>query len=104
STIDQLPNGRRPIITKWVKSNQFDNVFDWVKTQLAAGAQVYVVTPLIEESETLDVQNAVLIYDRLKEELKPYRIGLLHGRLTNDEKQQVINDFSTNRVQVLVTT
>ncbi|MDN6900347.1 ATP-dependent DNA helicase RecG [Oenococcus sicerae] len=104
STIDELPQGRQKIITKWVKSNQTDHVFDWIKGQLAKGAQAYVVTPLIEESESLDVQNAELIYDRLKSELLPYRVSLLHGRLTNDEKQQVIDDFSNNKTQVLVTT
>ncbi|MFT8916601.1 MAG: ATP-dependent DNA helicase RecG [Oenococcus sp.] len=104
STIDQLPSGRKRIVTRWVKSNQTDNVFQWVKKQIVAGAQVYVVTPLIEESETLDVQNALLVYDQLQTEMAPYHVALLHGRMSNEDKQQVISDFAANKTQLLVTT
>ncbi|MBM7617758.1 ATP-dependent DNA helicase RecG [Weissella uvarum] len=105
SVIDQLPAGRKQIKTEWVRQNGYDNVIAFIKEQLDQGAQAYVVTPLIEESEVLDVQNAQAVYAELAETFAPdYRVGLLHGRMTNDEKEAVMQAFKANQFQVLVST
>lgn len=105
SIIDQLPAGRKQIKTEWVRQSGYEKVLDFIKTELAKGAQAYVVTPLIEESETLDIQNAQAVYQELTEIFGPtYQVGLLHGRLANQEKEQIMADFKANAFQVLVST
>jgi len=105
SVIDQLPSGRKPIETKWVRHHQLEDTFQFVRGQLDQGAQAYVVTPLIEESEVLDVQNAQAMYEELVTEFAPkYKVGLLHGRMTNEEKEAVMTAFKSNEYQVLVST
>ncbi len=93
SIIDQLPNGRKPIETKRLSHNQLDQAIAFVKEQVASGAQAYIVTPLIEESEALDVQNAQAMYESLQLSLPQFKIGLLHGRLSNDEKAEMMANF-----------
>lgn len=104
SVIDQLPTGRKAIETKRLSHNQLDAALAFVKQQIDIGAQAYIVTPLIEESESLDVQNATAMYEAMQLEFPEYTIGLLHGRLSNDEKKQLMSDFKANRIQVLVAT
>lgn len=105
SIIDELPAGRQPIKTEWLKNDDFDRAIDFMRSQIKLGAQAYVVAPLIEESESLDVQNATAIYENLVEHLAPnIKVGLLHGRMKNDEKEQVMAQFKANDFQVLVAT
>ncbi len=105
SIIDQLPAGRKQTKTYWLRHNQFDKAISFIKKQLTSGVQAYVVTPLIEESETLDVQNAQAVYEELSAYFAPdFRVGLLHGRLSNDEKETIMSAFKTNEFQVLVAT
>lgn len=105
SVIDELPAGRKTIKTTWLKSDQSEAALDFLRKQLAQGAQVYVVSPLIEESEKLDVQNATALYEQFADRFAPkYQVGLLHGRMTNDEKEAVMADFQTGKIQVLVAT
>lgn len=105
SVIDQLPAGRKPVQTKWLRKSELDEQLTFIKDQLAAGAQAYVVTPLIEESETLDVQNAQAVYQDLAQTFGPeYKVGLLHGRMTNPDKEAVMAAFKANQFQVLVAT
>ncbi|MCM0583068.1 ATP-dependent DNA helicase RecG [Weissella diestrammenae] len=105
SIIDQLPAGRKPIQTQWLRGNEFEEAIRFIRTQLTHGAQAYVVTPLIEESETLDVQNALAVYEELLQHFAPdYQVGLLHGRLANAEKDDVMARFKANEFQVLVAT
>ncbi|WP_251546294.1 ATP-dependent DNA helicase RecG [Limosilactobacillus caecicola] len=105
SVIDELPAGRQPIKTTWLKGNQSEQALQFLKGQLAQGAQVYVVSPLIEQSETLDVQNATDLYQEFAEYFAPkYQVGLLHGRMDNEQKEQVMKDFNANHLQVLVST
>ncbi len=104
SIIDQLPNGRKPIETKRLSHNQLDQAIAFVKEQVASGAQAYIVTPLIEESEALDVQNAQAMYESLQLSLPQFKIGLLHGRLSNDEKAEMMANFQKNTLQILVAT
>lgn len=105
SVIDELPAGRQPIKTTWLKENQSSEALKFLKAQLATGTQVYVVSPLIEQSEALDVQNATDLYEEFAEYFEPdYKVGLLHGRMDNDQKEQVMQDFKDNKIQVMVAT
>ncbi|MFV8214282.1 ATP-dependent DNA helicase RecG, partial [Streptococcus pluranimalium] len=105
SIIDELPAGRKPVVTRWVKHEQLETVLAWLKNELAQGAQAYVISPLIEESETLDLKNAVALHDELATFLgDEARVDLLHGRMKADEKEVVMDDFKAARSQVLVST
>lgn len=105
SIIDEMPAGRIPIVTRWVLPKQLDQVLNWGKTELSQNHQMYVICPLIEESESLDVENAQKIYEQLRDYYAPdYQVGLLHGRMKNDEKDAVMQAFKENQLQVLVST
>lgn len=104
SVIDQLPAGRKIIQTRKISHSQLDQTLRFVRHELEDGAQVYVVTPLIEESEALDVQNAQAMYEAMQLEFPDSQVGLLHGRLSNDEKKGLMADFKANRIQILVAT
>lgn len=105
SIIDEMPAGRKKIETHWMKPNQLHKLIVRLKNELATGRQAYIICPLIEESEKLDVQNAVDVYNMMAEELKGNStVGLMHGRLHSDEKEQVMRDFSEGNIQVLVST
>ncbi|HEL0414035.1 TPA: ATP-dependent DNA helicase RecG [Streptococcus equi subsp. zooepidemicus] len=105
SIIDELPAGRKPIITRWVKHQQLDSVLAWVKTELAKGAQAYVISPLIEESETLDLKNAVALEAELKDYFKASAsIALMHGKMKADDKEMIMQRFKAKEIDVLVST
>lgn len=105
SRIDQLPAGRKKIETYWIRSQKIEQMYQFVAKELSGGAQVYVVTPLISESEKIDLKNAELIYDKFTELFgQKYHIGLLHGQMPNDQKEAVMNDFSAKKIDVLVST
>ncbi|MEN2766486.1 ATP-dependent DNA helicase RecG [Ornithinibacillus xuwenensis] len=105
SVIDEMPAGRKEIETYWTKANAFDRVLDFIHQRINAGEQAYIICPLIEESEKLDIQNAVDLFQELVSYYPPsIQIGLMHGRLHADEKEQVMKDFASNEVQILVST
>lgn len=105
SVIDELPAGRKPIETRWLKVSQQSEALHFLSDQLATGAQAYIVSPLIEESAALDVQNATDLYDELAKYFAPrYQVGLLHGRMSAEEKDQVMHKFQDGQYQVLVST
>ena len=105
SMIDEMPAGRKQIETHWMKKEQFSSIMTKLELELAAGRQAYVICPLIEESDKLDVQNAVDIYEQLATFLKDrFHVGLMHGRLATDEKDTVMRSFSEGTIQVLVST
>lgn len=105
SRIDELPAGRKKIETYWIRSTKIEQMYRFVTKELADKAQVYVVTPLISESEKIDLKNAELIFDKFNELFAPkYKIGLLHGQMSNDEKEDVMNQFSHQKIDVLVST
>ncbi len=105
SIINELPKGRQPITTRWIKHEQFDEVLKWIKDELQNGAQVYFISPLIEESEALDLKNAVALYDELTDYFGLFaKIGLLHGKMKADEKDQVMQDFKARKLDILVST
>lgn len=101
--IDELPKGRKPIKTSLVTSHR--GVYELIQSEIDAGRQAYVVYPLIEESETLSAKAATIEAERLQKEVFPqYKIGLLHGKLKNDEKEQVMKDFKDKKYEILVST
>jgi len=104
STIDEMPKGRKPVKTHWVKHDLLPRVIDFMKKELAKGHQVYVICPLIEESEKLDVQNAIDVHFQLSQAILDATVGLMHGRLHHEEKDATMNSFATNQTQVLVST
>lgn len=105
SIIDQMPAGRIPVKTSWIKPKQLEHTLDWAKQELQAGHQLYVICPLIEESEALDVKNAAEIYEHLKEYYSPtYQVSLLHGKMKNAEKEIIMEEFKENQSQILVST
>ena len=104
SVIDELPPGRTPIVTRMVDQQRRDEVIARVHAATQEGKQVYWVCPLIEESETLQLQTATDTHAMLTEALPDLTIGLVHGRLKSNEKQVVMDAFIHNEVQVLVAT
>lgn len=101
--IDELPKGRKPIKTSLVTSHR--GVYELIKSEIEAGRQAYVVYPLIEESETLSAKAATIEAEKLQKEVFPqFKIGLLHGKLKNDEKEQVMSDFKNKKYDILVST
>jgi ATP-dependent DNA helicase RecG len=106
SVLDELPPGRTPIVTRWAEGPLMEQAaWATVRDDVAAGRQAYVVCPLIEESEKLEVASAEETFDRLaRDELKGLRLGLLHGRLPSAEKEAVMDKFRDGRLDVLVAT
>ncbi|MGO2100829.1 ATP-dependent DNA helicase RecG [Vagococcus salmoninarum] len=105
SIIDELPKGRIPIETRWIRPPQLETVLTWTEKELARGSQAYVICPLIEESETIDVKNATEIYETLQAFYgEKYQVGLLHGKMKSQEKDEIMTKFKDNQLQVLVST
>ncbi|MFJ5963425.1 ATP-dependent DNA helicase RecG [Bacillus sp. NPDC093026] len=105
SVIDELPAGRKQIETYWVKHDMLERILAFVDKELKKGRQAYIICPLIEESDKLDVQNAIDVHSMLTEAYRgKWSIGLMHGKLASDEKDQVMRAFTANEVQILVST
>ncbi len=104
STIDELPPGRTPIVTKLIADSRKDEVIERIGAQVEAGRQVYWVCPLIEESEALDLSNATATHADLSEALPGVMVGLLHSRMPTAEKKAVMELFSAGVMGVLVST
>ena len=103
TVIDELPKGRLPIITTLTSSHK--SVYDLIQREVEKGRQAYVVYPLIDESETLSAKAATVEAEHLQEEVFPqFKIGLLHGKLKNDEKEQIMADFKNKKYDILVST
>jgi len=104
SVIDELPPGRTPVVTKLVNDARRDEVFDRVRNACLQGRQAYWVCPLIDESETLQLQTALETYATLTETFPDLVVGLVHGKLDNAEKARVMAAFKANEIQLLVAT
>lgn len=105
SVIDQMPAGRKPIRTKWVKEDVEQAVWDFLVKEVSEGRQAYIICPLIEESENLDLQNAYELFERLKFYVNErFLIGLLHGRMRPQEKDEMMEQFKEGQMRVLVST
>lgn len=105
SVIDEMPAGRKEIETYWMKKEMFGKIVGRMEKELLAGRQAYVIAPLIEESETLEYQNAVELYQQLTVYFEGrHTVGLMHGRLHPDEKEQTMREFAEGKIAVLVST
>ncbi|XHS79522.1 ATP-dependent DNA helicase RecG [Burkholderiaceae bacterium UC74_6] len=104
STIDELPPGRSPIVTKVFAEEKRANVIERIRDEVEKGAQVYWVCPLIEESEAIDLRNATETHAELSAALPGHAVGLLHGRMSPAEKAAVMAEFSAGRMSLLVAT
>jgi len=105
SQIDELPPGRRPIQTTVLPKSDRTYAYDLIRREVSQGQQVYVVLPLVAESEKLDLRSAIDEHQRLQESVFPqFKVGLLHGRMTSAEKDAAISAFRDGEVQILVST
>jgi ATP-dependent DNA helicase RecG len=104
SVIDELPPGRSPIRTRLLQASRRMDLMRWVRQEVEASHQVYWVCPLIEESEALDLRHAQESFAQLKDALPGIEVGLVHGRLSSQDKQTVMDAFQAGQVKVLVAT
>ncbi|MEK5416094.1 MULTISPECIES: ATP-dependent DNA helicase RecG [Paenibacillus] len=104
STLSERPKGRVPITSYWVKHDLMDRVLNLIKREIDLGRQAYLICPLIEESEKLDVQNAIDLHIQMSQAFPSYKVGLLHGKMTPAEKDEVMRAFYNNELQLLVST
>jgi ATP-dependent DNA helicase RecG len=105
SVIDELPPGRQVVKTKWLKPAQRDSAYAFLRRQVAEGRQAFIICPLVEESEAIEAKAAVVEYERLSREVFPnLRLGLIHGRMSAVEKDEVMHRFRAGELDVLVST
>ena len=105
SIIDEYPKGRQKIDTYLVDTNYRQRIYNYIKKFLNEGRQGYIVCPLVEENEVLDITPATEYYKKLKEnDFKGYSLGLLHGKMSSKEKESVMRDFSEGKIQLLIAT
>jgi ATP-dependent DNA helicase RecG len=104
SVIDEMPPGRTKIITRYVRDKERARLNEFLRAQIAAGRQAYVVCPLVEESEKLDLKAAAEEAEVLKKTFSEYRIGLIHGRMKGEQKDRVMTAFLSGKIDILVST
>ena len=105
STIDEMPPGRKPVRTVWVQPHEREEAYRFIRERLDAGEQAFVICPLVEDSETIDVRSAEEEFARLQAgPLKRYRLALLHGRMPGRQKDEVMGRFAAKETDVLVST
>lgn len=105
SVIDQMPPGRHPITTRWRMERGRGKIYEFLRGELRAGRQIYVVYPLVEESEAVDLKAATEMAEQLAREVFPqFRVGLIHGRMGFEEKEAVMLAFGAGEIQILVAT
>ena len=105
SVLDELPKGRKPIYTKVYFERAREDLYRGMRMELSKGHQIYVVYPLIEESEKIDLKNATEMSEELSRIFAPdYRVALLHGRMKGDEKDAIMKDFKAGRIHILAAT
>jgi ATP-dependent DNA helicase RecG len=104
SLIDELPPNRTPVATKVVRENRKDTVYDMITRETAAGRQVYVVYPLIEESEKSNLKDAISGAEALRIKFPHLRVGLIHGRLPTAEREEIMREFKSGAIHLLVST
>ena len=104
SEIHHLPAGRKKIVSWWKTSTQMDQVYQLMHEQLEQGFQIYAVTPLISESEALDLKNAEQLYDKLSRDFPNEKVALLHGQMPGNKKDDIMTAFAAGDINILVTT
>lgn len=105
SVINQMPIGRKPVKTYVINDKLLQRVLIFIKKEIQKGHQAYIVCPLVEESEKTDLAAAISVYDKLRKNIfSEYKCGLIYGKMKNSEKEQIMNDFCENKLQILVAT
>jgi ATP-dependent DNA helicase RecG len=105
STIDEMPPGRKPIVTKHVQESAVEGVYSFIAQEIKAGRQAYVVYPVVEETETAAVKAAEKMFEQLSQKVFPeIRVGLLHGRMSADDKEAAMQLFHSGQIKILVAT
>jgi ATP-dependent DNA helicase RecG len=105
SLIDEIPPGRQKVITNVIGEEDKIKAYDFIKNQVDNGRQAYIVAPLVDESENLNLNSATEIFNELKSSyFSGYKLGLLHGKMNNSEKEEVINKFYKGKINVLIST
>jgi len=105
SIIDELPPGRKSIITRWISENKRGELYQFIREKLKTGRQAYFVYPLIEESEELDLKSAQNAANQLQRDVFPnFEVCLLHGRMRREEKERIMDSFRKRKINILVST
>lgn len=104
SIIDELPPGRKPVETCVVNDSYNQRVYNFLKKQINEGRQVYVVCPLVEENEDLDLNSVEKLYEEYKKEFNGYNVAILHGKMKNKEKDSIMQEFKANKINILIST
>ena len=104
SIIDELPPGRMPAVTRWLYGESRREAYYIMQEELNKGRQAYVVYPLVEESEKVDLKGATEMAERIQKSFQRHNVGLLHGRMSSAEKEKIMERFKKNETQVLVST
>ncbi len=105
SVIDELPPGRKPIRTKWIATEEeIETMYEFIDKKLIQGRQAYFIAPLIEESEKLSAKSTQELMEEVATHLPNYKIGVLHGKMKNAEKDEVMNRFKNKELDILVST
>ncbi|MBL7684709.1 MAG: ATP-dependent DNA helicase RecG, partial [Deltaproteobacteria bacterium] len=105
SILDELPAGRQSIFTRIVYEKELPKLHQFMRQEIKKGRQAYVVYPLVEESEKLDLKNATQMFQHLQNEIFPdLHLGLLHGQMKSDEKSKILQKFLQNEIQILIST
>jgi ATP-dependent DNA helicase RecG len=105
SVIDEMPPGKKPVHTVLLGESKRDKVYQTISAELAKGHQAFIVYPLVEQSETLDLKDATNMAQHLQKDIFPdYRVGLIHGKMKEKEKDAVMQEFLVNKINVLVST
>ncbi|MBF0493069.1 MAG: ATP-dependent DNA helicase RecG [Deltaproteobacteria bacterium] len=104
STIDELPKGRQPIDTRVYSEKDLPRIYEFARKLIAQGRQIYFIYPLVDESEKQDLKNATQSAAHLQEVFREYKVGLVHGQMKSEEKEEVLHNFLENKIQILVST
>ena len=104
SILDELPKGRKPVLTEVIKPENKKLVYKMIDDEIKSGGQVYIVYPLIEESETIDLKSATHGYEALKKLFPEYGVGLIHGKMSSKEREEIMKKFRNGIIHILVAT
>lgn len=104
SMLRELPSGRIPIVTKLVRESERNKTYSLIRNEINAGRQGFCICPLVSESDKLGVRAATAEFEKLKSIFPDFKLGLLHGKLKSDEKQKVMEEFSSGKINLLVAT
>lgn len=105
SIIDEMPPGRKPVKTYAVDESYENRIINFIKNNIDEGRQAYVVCPLVEENDELDLKSVEKIYDKYKNEyFKDYSVAIIHGKMKNKEKDEIMQAFKENRINILIST